>query len=142
MSHQTRLATVFVLVAIGLSGCFIPLFESANLVGPLPAYGGQYLIRVEEVRGPPKVHGGHAFGMIARTMYVHTIWLPRPPDTKTTYRAQELTLEEMTENGQREKYIPSGGALTVDKDSKTVIVDLQIKTGPFSGNGTYPLKIQ
>jgi hypothetical protein len=125
-----------------LSGCVIPLFESANLVGPLPAYGGQYLIRVEEVRGPPKLQGGHAFGTIARTIYVHTIWLPRPPDVKSTYPGEVLVVEEMTENGQREKFTPSGGTLKIDKDLRTVAIDLQTKVGPFSGNGSYPLKIQ
>jgi hypothetical protein len=75
-------------------------------------------------------------------MYVHTIWLPRSPDTKSTFAGYELTVKEMTENGKDEQFVPSGGTVTVDKDERSVVVDLQTPNGPFSGNGTYPLKIQ
>ena len=142
MKNIARLAAMLSFIGAALVGCVVPMFESANLVGPLPAYGGKYLIRLEQVRGPPKFHGGHAFGMIARTMYVHTIWLPGSPRTKSTYLWKELRVEEMDDGGQRRDFKALSGTVVVDKETNTVVVDLGTKESPFPGNGEYRLKIQ
>ncbi len=77
----------------------------------------------------------------SRTLLVHSLRLPAHPSGITTFDANQIELMVMSErDGSKATVQPLWGYLTVDLNSKRVVVAISTESGPFSGNGTYPLE--
>ena len=125
------------LLTLFSGGCVAASDDHVTLVGPLPAYNGAYLLRIQKESGPWTVHShGTAFGP---TIYIHDVWLPYPPKAgRTTYSWSEVRI---TPIGKKETLPTTAGTVTVDRDAESVNVQIETASKPFMGNGNYRLRI-
>jgi hypothetical protein len=124
----------------GRCGCVVSSDAHATLVGPLPAYNGAYLLRIQQPVGV-KFHP-HAM-VFGKTLYMHEVWLAYPPNSgRTTYSSREVRIQEMKSSGNLEELRPTSGTVIVDRITESVSVHIDISSKPFSGNGDYRLRIQ
>ena len=131
------LVAIALLAALGAGFCVVRSEDRVTLVGPLPAYNGGYLLRVQKEAGPWTFHShGTAFGP---TIYIHDVWLPYPPKAgRTTYSWKEVTIQPI---GERESLPATAGTVTVDRTAQSAIVQIDIAYKPFMSNGNYRLRI-
>jgi hypothetical protein len=131
------LVAVSLLGALGAAFCVVRSEDNVTLVGPLPAYNGAYLLRVQQEAGPWTFHG-HAL-VFGPTIYIHDVWLPYPPKAgRTTYSWREVTIQPI---GKSQAFPLTAGTVTVDRDAESVNVQIDIAYKPFMSNGNYRLRI-
>jgi hypothetical protein len=78
--------------------------------------------------------------VFARSVAVHSLLLPRRPSQVATFDASQLKLTAMSAKDGSTAPLPlKSGNVKIDLTAKRAVIDLSTSSGPFSGNGTYPL---
>src|ERR1700722_17034872 len=131
MRAEVQLAICTVLSSI-LTGCVLWFHEYAQIVGPLPAYGGEYRIRIQKVTHQPAVNA-HALAISNEPSDVD-IRLPHYPAGVESFPAATVSVVN-PEFGQELR----AGSVEVDRTKKRVIIDFRTDAGPSPLNGSYPL---
>ena len=133
-----RLTVLTVLAAVLLAGCGIyPGHRSAAVECVCPRGQPQsFQISLTTPTGPWRfsVHAGGLYEEIR----LYAIHLPGPPPPTVHYVSSEISAFDVS--GESRVSVPiSGGFVTLDKKLGQVVVALETATGPFLGNGKYPL---
>ena len=75
----------------------------------------------------------------SRYLAVHRLDLPGRPPEVTVFDASQLKLTAMSADGRTVSTALISGKVWIDVPSKRAVIDLTTSSGPFSGNGVYPL---
>jgi hypothetical protein len=118
-----------------LASCVLWFHEYAQIVGPLPAYGGEYRIRIQKVTHKPAFNA-HALA-VSNEPSVVDIRLPHYPAGAESFTAATVSVE--SDNPEFGKELRAG-SVVVDRAKKRVIIDCTTDAGPSPLNGSYPLQ--
>lgn len=122
------LVVVTLLGVVGAGFCVVRSEAYATFVGP-------DLLRIQHA-GDPFIVSVHAIGP---TIYIYDVRLPYPPNAgRTMYSWRDVRISAI---GESEILPATGGSLTIDRDDKSVSVQIQIASTPFMGNGSYRLRL-
>jgi hypothetical protein len=122
-------------LSIILASCVLWFHEYAQIVGPLPAYGGEYRIRIQKVTHAPAVNA-HALAVSNVPSNVD-IRLPHYPTGVESFFATAVRVESDNPEFGKELRV---GSVVVDRTKKRVIIDCTTDAGPSPLNGSYPLR--
>ena len=133
MRAAVKLASSALLNSI-LASCVLWFHEYAQIVGPLPAYAGEYRIRIQKVTHAPAVNA-HALA-VSNVPSDVDIRLPHYPKGVESFTAATVRVESDNPEFGKELRV---GTVVVNRVKKQVIINCTTDDGPSLLNGSYPL---